>query len=492
MSSRKIVLDGMHLGGARVFTLLLSIGTTYITARVLGPRDFGLLAAFNLVPQLATYGSLGWDSASTRELPHLLASGAVASATKSRRTAFTAELITAGIWALVAMIVAIFVQSMALRIGVLLGGVSVVIGKLMRLLAIDAFVVKDFAIQARVSMITAAASAVSQVAGAWWFGAEGAFGGVVLASGIGLAAFWHARGLHLEPGIDRAEMARLTRIGLPMAVLGLLSGTTGATVYLERTLIGGYAGLGVLGLYVFAGNLNNYLVSFIGDFSRTWQPHLFEAMARDGSRQHLERWLARPGLALALASAALGTCMLAAVPVLVLALLPAYTPVIPVLPILFFAGLVNCLTYVPGNFLNSAFANRQIFYTGLWAAAIALFGATLWGVVWSGGQLYAIAAVASVPPLVVVAIALPATYAYYLPSVPAGIAYTARLIAPIVYVVAVHGVARATLGHALPATLASELLLAAITLTLTLVPLAWLAWSTFEGTRLWRAQFQVP
>ena len=489
-TTRKIVTDSVRLGGARIWALSLSIGTTYVTAGLLGPRDFGLLAAFNLVPQLATYGSLGWDSAATRELPHLLAGGALKSAAITRRTAFTAELVIAGLWACVAVIVAVFVQSAAVRIGVLLGGASVVIGKLMRLLAIDAFVAKDFAIQARVAMIVAAASAVLQITGALWFGARGAFGGVVMASGIGLAAFWHARGLNLEPGIDRAEIARLTRIGFPMAVLGLLSGTTGATVYLERTLIGGYAGLGVLGLYVFAANLNNYLVSFVGDFSRTWQPHMLEALARDGDSHHLKRWLARPGLALALASAALATCMLAAVPVLVLVLLPAYAPVIPVLPILFFAGLINCLTYVPGNFLNSAFANRQIYYTGLWATAIALFGATLWAVVWSGGQLYAIAAAASVAPLVVVSIAMPATYAYYVPSARAAASYTVRLVAPILR----HRCARRrprVARHVLPVTPASELLIATITLALTLVPLAWLAWHTFDGSRLWRAQFQA-
>src|SRR5687768_13398796 len=226
MSSRKIILDGLHLGCARVWTLLLAIGTTYTTARLLGPRDFGLLAAFNLVPQIATYGSLGWDSAVTRELPHLRASGQLEAAGDSRDTAYTAELAMALLWMLVAIVVATFMDRPALRAAALLGGAAVLIGKITRLFAIDAFVQKDFRVQATVTMVTATASAIFQSLGAWLGGAVAAFGGIVLANAIGLAVFKMSRPMRFSLSVHRQELWRLTLIGLPLAALGLVSGTT--------------------------------------------------------------------------------------------------------------------------------------------------------------------------------------------------------------------------------------------------------------------------
>src|SRR5688572_10759140 len=247
MSSRKIMVDGLHLGGARVWTLLLAVATTYSTARLLGPRDFGLLAAFNLVPQIATYGSLGWDWAVTRELPHLRASGRLDEAASSRDTAYTAEIAMALLWMLVAIFVAIFMERPGLRAAALLGGAAMLIGKITRLYAIDAFVQKDFRLQASVTMITATASAIFQSLGAWLGGAVAAFAGIVLANAIGLAVFKMRRGMHFSAVIHWPELRRLTMIGVPLAALALLSGTTGATVYLERTMIGTQAGLATLG-----------------------------------------------------------------------------------------------------------------------------------------------------------------------------------------------------------------------------------------------------
>jgi O-antigen/teichoic acid export membrane protein len=491
MNARKIVTDALHLSGARVWALALAVGTIYATAKLLGPRDFGLLAAFNLVPQIATYGSLGWDYAVTRELPHLGASGRAEDAAVSRDTAYTAELATALLWMIVAFGVASFMERPATRIGTVLGGVAVVIGKLTRLFAIDAFVAKDFRIQARVAVVAAAASAICQTFGAWLGGTVAAFGGAVAASAIGLLVYWSARPIRLTLRIDRPELWRLTKVGAPLALLALLSGATGATVYLQRTLIGREAGLAVLGQYVFAGNLNNYLIAFVGDYARTWQPHLLEALAGPiGGHDHY-RWLTLPGLALSYVAAMMATCMLAGVPVFVDLFLPAYAPVIPVLPILFLAGLIGCLAYVPGNFLLSAFANQQVFYTRLWVVAIGLFSATLWIVLHAGAGLVGIALAGIVPPLVVVSVAVPKVYSYYVASWRAAVRQTLRLVAPLVYVVTVHGVGRLIAGTGPGGSVGREAVLASFTLSLTLVPLALAAWRTFDGARLWREQLQV-
>jgi len=492
MSSKKIIIDGLHLGGARVWTLLLAIGTTYTTARLLGPRDFGLLAAFNLVPQIALYGSLGWDSAVTRELPHLRAAGREAAAVESRSTAYTAELLTAALWLIVGIAAAIFMTRPATQIAALLGGVSVVIGKLTRLYAIDAFAAKDFRIQARVTMVAGTGSAIFQTLGAWRGGALAAFGGILLANTIALLVFELSRPMRFSLRIERRELWRLTRVGVPLTLLGLLSGTTGATVYLERTLIGSQAGLATLGLYVFATNVNNSFVSFVGDFAKSWQPHLFEALAKPSEEGDRDRWLTRPGLALSFTAALLATCMLAGVPFLIRLFLPAYAAVIPALPILLLAGLFACLLFVPGNFLLSSFADQQVYYTKLWALAMLAFGGVLWLVLHAKAGLVGIAAAAIVPPLVVFIGALPKAYSFYAAGWRMQLPHMVRIIVPGLYVSAVHMTCRLVFKDVLSQSpFIHELSLASFTLLLTLLPIGLAAWHTFEGSRLLREHYEA-
>jgi O-antigen/teichoic acid export membrane protein len=495
MNTRKILVDALHLSGLRVWSVLIALGTTYATAGLLGRRGFGVLAAFTLIPQLAVYGSLGWEYAVTRELPHLIGAGDHERAARVRDTGFTAELLATACWLAVAMVLVGWFDSTAARVGVLLGAVSVVVAKLTRLFTIDAFVAKDFRIQARVGMVVAVANACFQVLAAWRYGPIAAFGGLVAANAIGLGIYWAARGLRFRLRLDSAELRRLTAVGFPMAVLALLSGTTGATAYIERTFIGGLAGLSVLGLYAFGMSVNNYLIGFIGDFSRTYQPHLLEALARPADRLQLARWMSMPALGVSFAAAALGSALLAVLPPIIRTILPAYEAVIVVLPLLLLAGLANCLTYLPSMLLNSAYANRQTYYTALWAAGTGTYAVLLWLALRAGGGLAAAAALACVPPVVVISFAIPKTYSYYVGSVRAALPHAVRLVLPPLYVIAVHAAARmlvASHGGRLTGTLiGDELAAAAVTLALTVVPLAAVAWRTFDLRKLMQGTLQV-
>jgi O-antigen/teichoic acid export membrane protein len=496
MNTRKIVVDALQLSGLRVWNVLLALTTTYVTAGVLGHRGFGVLAAVALIPQLAVYGSAGWEYAITRELPHLRAAGEHERAERARATAFTAELGVTLLWMIAAAGAALWVESADARLALLLGAISLAVGKLTRLFVIDAFVEKDFRIQARVGMIVAVATAAFQILAAWRYGPIAAFGGMVAANAIGVAVYWAVRGLRLRPQLDGPELRRLTRIGLPMAVLALLSGTTGATAYIERTFIGGFAGVAILGLYAFGMSVNNYLIAFVGDFSRTYQPHLLEALARPADRRQLHTWTSKPALGVSLLAAAVGSVILAVMPLVIRTVLPAYEPVIAVLPVLMIAGLANCLTYVPGMLLNSSFANRQSFYTALWAAGTAAYAVLLWAGLRAGGGLMAAAAAASVPPLVVISVAIPMMYSYSVGSVRAALPRAAALFVPPAYVVAVHGAARAVIaargGQFTGTLIGDELAAAALALTLTIAPLAVLASRTFDVRKIMRGPLQVP
>ena len=66
-SNEKIIKDtGYLLGGSLVGRFFSGIAGI-ITARVLGPNDYGLLKIINYIPSLAKYGSFGFGSVAKRK-----------------------------------------------------------------------------------------------------------------------------------------------------------------------------------------------------------------------------------------------------------------------------------------------------------------------------------------------------------------------------------------------------------------------------------------
>ena len=487
----KIVGDALGLSGRRAWSLFLSMATGYLVARLLGPAQFGLLAIFMLIPSLATYGSLGWDQGVMRELLHFQGRGDIHAAQRARATAYTAELILAGVW--VAVILAIawgFIRDPTARTGLLLGAGGVLVAKLTQLCLVNAIVAKDFTLQVRAGMASATAGAMLKVAAAWWFGVVAVFAGMLAAELLGLWVYWRARPLRFPLTLNASELRRLTRIGVPLALLTLLSGTTALTAYLSRSILGGLAGFEVLGLYVFASGLGCYLTGFVRDGIAAYRPHLLEGLANASDRAAVFQLMAKPAVTVAYATAVGGSCMLAFLPAFINLTLPRFVPIIPLLPVFFFGAFLTCVVHLPGLLLSSAFANQQAFYTKCWAAAVGVSAALLWTFTRWGWGLTGAAWASLALPLCVAALALPRTYAYYLVGWRQGARHALEQMGPLAYVALVHAAAgRLDLQFTAHPVL-DQLAVGVLALAISCAPLLTRAYRLFDLRRFLPLQYQ--
>src|SRR6185436_19573111 len=138
------------------------------------------------------------------------------------------------------------------------------------------------------------------------------------------------------------------------------------------------------------------------------------------------------------------------------------------------------------------FANQQMFFTKLWLIGIAIFGVTLWCVLRARLGLAGIAAAAIVAPLVVVCGTIPRAYSFYGGGWRVQVLYAVRVVAPAVYVAAVHLICRAAFKDVLSGSaVAHEFALGCLTLLLTVRPLGLLAWHTFDVSRVWREHYEA-
>ncbi|MBI4596972.1 MAG: hypothetical protein HY737_01040 [Candidatus Omnitrophica bacterium] len=476
MSLKKILHDSLHLAGRRVWSLILSIVTSYVVARALGPSQYGALAIWTLIPSLALFGGVGWDQAARRELSHLRGRGDLEAARRVRNTVYVAELALASCWAVVAIVVAVIVPRWSMRCGVLVSAAGMIIAKLNQLYVLDAFVEKNFPLQAKVEATVATVGAALKMAAAAFFGALGTLTSTVLATLFGVWLYSRSQRLCLTPSIDWAELKRLTRIGWPLALATLLSSTSGLMIYLQRSLIGSLGGMEMLGLVVFASSLVTMLISFLGDCLQAYQPHLLEALGKTPSREEIVAWMVKPSVALAYGTAIVGSCLLALLPGLITLCLPRYAALIPWLPLFFMEAFLWCVATLPATFLASAFANQQWYYMRIWAVAVALFGAALWVMLRRGWGLAAAPVAGIVAALAVAALTVWKAYAYYIDDWRIALAHLTEQLLPLLYVLAVHAGAyglmaagRLTVWWLIPLTVA-----------VSCAPLLWLAERRFQ------------
>ena len=98
MDTRAILKDGLMLSGRRFWATGFGMAFTYMSASLLGPQGFGLLAILRLIPSLAVIVSLGWVDASRREILHLQGSGNSMAGLHLRAVAYTAETAITLVW----------------------------------------------------------------------------------------------------------------------------------------------------------------------------------------------------------------------------------------------------------------------------------------------------------------------------------------------------------------------------------------------------------
>jgi O-antigen/teichoic acid export membrane protein len=394
MNREAILRDGLMLSGRRFWGALLGLAFTYMSAGLLGPKGLGLLAILRIIPSLAVIINFGWIDAACREILHLRGEGNDTGGGHLRAVAYTAEVGYSLLWLLPILGYSVVASDWVVRVGLWVAGVSLILMLFIRLMLNDIAIEKDFRLQARVGVLTAVLNLVLGLVAAWFWGALGLFAALTLVQFVEMGIYAKALKFSLTLTWDRKVLAKLTWIGLPIALLTFFGSATGVNLWIERAIIGSQDGLEALGLFVLSISVVNWIDMLIGELVVSFQSHFWETLGKRPAAAEILTLVQKPSLVLAFMAAILAVLVLTVIPPLIFIFLAKYRSMLSVLWIFVTGGLVVTLYKIPAIFLRSAFANQQIYfmftrmigsilYAGMLWLLVARFRLGLTGAAWS-------------------------------------------------------------------------------------------------------------
>jgi len=387
----------------------LSLATSLVTARVLGPEGVGILALVGVWTFYLRQLRPGWVSAAGREMPPLLGSGQRGEARRIQNVALTGELVCSVVPCAVLVVAGWWSSSPIVRTSLWISagvfGITTLQGSLQSLL----YVYQRFDLIVRMNLVLSVAGPIGVLLTLRWLGIYSPL--VMPAVAAALAVMLLARHRELigyRPAWDWATGARMAKVGFS---LSCLSAVGWAYFMSDRpALLAAGLPLAVVGYYAFASNLVRGLAQVFWDFTAVLQPMLWQEIGRRGSVQGVSGEIVRvwvPYMAAGCAVITLGQAVFGAV---VKWVAPTFAPSVPVFEILLFLLVFQNATQLPNLILSSALVNRQNFLLRFWAAGLVLNVTVLYTLARVGCGLPALAAASMAVDVVIVIISYAAIH----------------------------------------------------------------------------------
>lgn len=388
---QKIARDTGSLLTSSLWSRGVGVVVGLVTARVLGPADFGILKLISFVPSLAKFGSFGFDGVAQREIPHWR--GAKASPDKEQQiknVSFTADLVWASLLALAVVAISLTYNRPAVRYGLWIAALSLVSGQVDRLYAVICTVDKRFAVIAQAAAISTGISALVILVTISWGRIFSVLGGAFLGGVAGILWYRRRAKLNFNWSLESREFLRQFRIALPLA-----GGTLafGLFAWVERLQVVSLFGSEKLGIYMLSVTFYEAGVLLINTMLRATAVHLYEHLGQEAETADTVPLVLKPTLVLAYTFPLVGGLIWLLGPVFIALVLPAFTEVGPLLPWIGIMLTLRGVAAMAGTAMNSARLNMQLWFMLLWLGACGVFaGITFWSAYWGMGVLGAVLA----------------------------------------------------------------------------------------------------
>ncbi len=433
----KIALDTGSLLTGSLWSRALGMVVGFVTARILGPADYGVMKVVGFVPSLAKYGSFGFDTVAQREVLHLrgVTTTNVAEERHVKNTAFTADLIWVCLLALAVVVVSLFYERPEVRYGLWISALSLVASQVGRLYAVVCSVNKRFVSIAQASVVGSTVQSLFVLTTVHWGRIYSVLGSALLGGLIGII-WYHRQRIHLDFrwSLDRAELLRQFRIAVPLA-----GGTValGLFAWVERLQLLHLFGSEQLGIYMLTVTFYDLGLQLVNTMVRASSVHLYERLGYGSDSQASTNLVLKPSLIGAYLLPLAGGLLWLVGPLVFAALLPAYVDVVPLLPWVGAMLTMRSMLAMPTIAMRSARLNMQTPVMLIWLGATGLFA----GLTFVGSHLgWGIAGAAMAKTLAFGAVALAAyglTYPFFFASLRSLLAYFVRVLCPLLVSTAV-------------------------------------------------------
>ena len=151
----KIIKDTAHLLGSALVGRVFSSIAGIVTARVLGPSDYGLLRIINYVPSLEKFGGFGFGSVAKREIAHVRGSKTDSKKEiKIKDVAFSSDILWSIILTIIILIISFQFERVEIKIGLWIVSITLLIRAIVKLFVISLTLEKRFSSIAFVSLVS--------------------------------------------------------------------------------------------------------------------------------------------------------------------------------------------------------------------------------------------------------------------------------------------------------------------------------------------------
>ncbi len=299
-----------------------------IIARILGPADMGILSAVNLVTGLGQYADLGVTNAVGREIPVLSGEGRADAAEEMIWYSIAAKIVggmLVGSMLLVYALARWTALPPSLRLGLCLGGATLVLTGVAAALQSAGQARRKFAVASRIAVVVASASLVLGVIGAVLWGLNGVILSQLAAAFVSVGYAVTVSRPFASAVFDPVAWRRLIALGVPVALLTFMGfGLENVDQAIILSLLDSRS-LGLYTVVLYAGSALSLLPLSV---SNVVGPRLLVAYGAKKSDAVIDLMTWRPVLLLSMLMPPVIALAWALAPAAVNLLLPSYGEVI--------------------------------------------------------------------------------------------------------------------------------------------------------------------
>ena len=355
--TQKIINDTKLLVARDLFSKIIQVPVTIVTARVLGTEDFGLLKMINFIPSLTKFGGLGLGSVVVREISDVKIIKSKLLRSFKRNIAFTYTIL----WALVLSVIVFYCSLLYDRFeivwGLRIAAISLFTSQILRLYKVNCKIKKDFKSFAKSDALAIFVGSVFTLSTIYWFGIFSVLIASLLGSFVGCLFLQKKVELNFKPRFQNVELIRQLKIGLPLAMATLFFGLRG---WVERLVLLDIWGLNGLGIFMLSLTGIQVINLFIQNTLQAMTVHVYEKLGSRTGVIDTENIVLRPTLTFAVFSSLIGPLILIIGPALIKFFLPQYEPIIQFLPWITVIILFNSISSIYLISMNSVRLSQQV------------------------------------------------------------------------------------------------------------------------------------
>ena len=357
-ASQKIIKDTTYLLGSTIGGRIFGSIAGIVTARFLGPSDFGLLKIINFIPTLSKYGGFGFASVAKREIPHYRLKKETDSKLekKIKNVSYSADILWSILLVAIVFISSFYYSRPEIRIGLWIVSLTLFIKSVEKLFSTETIINKNFSIIAYISFISSVITSITILFTIYWGGIYSVLIAGLLGSIVSIIIFWRKIKLNFLFYIEKDELFRQIKIALPLAGGTLAYGLFGWVQRIEVSILFGNV---ILGNYMLIILILHSIFMFTNTIFRASSIELYERLANNEDNNKSTSLILIPSKILCFILPFLGGVIWLAGPFIIKVLLPDYTLSIKMFPYLIPILVLENTSVMARTAMTSAAINMQ-------------------------------------------------------------------------------------------------------------------------------------